>query len=272
MKRKAFTLIELLVVIAIIALLVALLLPSLQNAREMARATRCKTNVKTMGNGLQLYVAENADWVPPTHVNIYTNQADKSDPYTLIHRWADRYIPLVDASARANTIPGGNYHVGMQPADGHEKVEWGKWSIAYSRLMDCPSQANVRKFEYSWNTMHSWTDSWNWNPAWGTPMYSVKPDQEGTKINFYKRAAEYCQILEPGAKAMYDYMFIGHTPSQMNKIALNVPHIGKVANAVMMDGHAKDYAAQFIANYPVDVSGQYTSMYYTIGYPFRMKP
>ena len=61
---NGFTLIELLVVIAIIAILAALLLPSLRNAKEMAKQTSCMANLRQWGLVITMYTNESNDFFP----------------------------------------------------------------------------------------------------------------------------------------------------------------------------------------------------------------
>jgi prepilin-type N-terminal cleavage/methylation domain-containing protein/prepilin-type processing-associated H-X9-DG protein len=63
-RRRGFTLIELLVVIAIIALLMGILMPALQRARKQAHGVICKSNLRQVGLGANLYAEEYDQFVP----------------------------------------------------------------------------------------------------------------------------------------------------------------------------------------------------------------
>lgn len=62
--KKAFTLIELLVVIAIIAILAAILFPVFAQAKLAAKKSAGLAQMKQVGTGLQIYLADNDDTLP----------------------------------------------------------------------------------------------------------------------------------------------------------------------------------------------------------------
>lgn len=63
-SQPAFTLVELLVVIGIIALLISILLPALGRARAQANMTACKANLKSIGQAVMVYAAQNRGSLP----------------------------------------------------------------------------------------------------------------------------------------------------------------------------------------------------------------
>jgi len=97
--RKAFTLIELLVVIAIIAILIALLLPAVQQAREAARRTQCRNNLKQLGLAMHNY-HDVFNMLPLASLN-------NGGPGGQRHSAFVQMLPYIDQAPLANLVAGG---------------------------------------------------------------------------------------------------------------------------------------------------------------------
>ena len=101
--KRGFTLIELLVVIAIIAILIALLLPAVQQAREAARRTQCKNNLKQIGLAVHnyhdvygMFPTGSVPWVDPGNANLFRNKASWG--------WHAFILPQIDQAPLFNTL------------------------------------------------------------------------------------------------------------------------------------------------------------------------
>ena len=150
MKRnRGFTLIELLVVIAIIAVLVALLLPAVQQAREAARRSQCKNNLKQIGLALHNY-AETHRTLPPGFVSLFDGSGNDLGPGWA---WGAFLLPALDQSPAYNQV---NFNIGVEQP--------GNATIRVLRLpiLLCPSDSPPPV----------WT-AWKRDPATGAQISAI---------------------------------------------------------------------------------------------------
>lgn len=138
----AFTLIELLVVIAIITLLIGILLPSLGRARDQAKKVKSQATLKFIGDGLEMFVAENEEQrrskggrdecretgaYPPSTAR--DDPTESGEQYLFGAQWAVRYLLGKDARGY---IPWRNGEISS--TDNYEQEGWYDEDSTYERV------------------------------------------------------------------------------------------------------------------------------------------
>lgn len=121
-KMFGFTLIELLVVIAIISLLVSILLPSLQQAKELAKSTVCKSNLKSLANAFALYATDYDGYLPS---DCGPNSYDSDRWYQQISEYAD--LPDMATTWWEDPRP----PLGIMGCPNYEKDYYDDWFNSY---------------------------------------------------------------------------------------------------------------------------------------------
>jgi prepilin-type N-terminal cleavage/methylation domain-containing protein len=130
-RQRGFTLIELLVVIAIIAVLVALLLPAVQQAREAARRSSCKNNLKQVGLAIANY-HDTAQTFPPGSVALPNGTVNTGTG------WGIALLPFLDQSPLYN-----QYNSSLLNVDPANMPVLQQKVTVYN----CPSDINVGQLQ-----------------------------------------------------------------------------------------------------------------------------
>ena len=98
-RPRGFTLIELLVVIAIIGILMSLLLPGVQQAREAARRTQCKSRMKNVALALHNY-HDTFTAFPPAWIT----DGSCLDEYRPPCSWSTMILPQIEQTNLYNQL------------------------------------------------------------------------------------------------------------------------------------------------------------------------
>jgi len=185
LRQRGFTLIELLVVIAIIAILIALLLPAVQQAREAARRTQCRNNLKQIGLALHNY-HDQFRLFPPGYITADVSAPQNANPG---FAWGTMLLANLDVGPLYN-----HFDYNDVAADPHN-LEHGQTQLTVFR---CPSDPGPPLFTttVSNDGVAVTLATSNYAAMFGYGSVTANPDR-GTGI-FYRNSSTRIRDITDG--------------------------------------------------------------------------
>jgi prepilin-type N-terminal cleavage/methylation domain-containing protein/prepilin-type processing-associated H-X9-DG protein len=239
---RAFTLVELLVVIGIIALLISILLPALGRAREQANTLKCLSNLRQIGQAIQMYAGAHGNYLVPGDYRFPGDPFEREDWATILVN--NKYLPSPPQGPSANNFgdssfgdsvfrcPSGLNNRGNIAGVPGPANSFDAMGAVFTRLLSASTGVRVDK----WYGINGWTTSdavsnansfARW-PFTRVPGPTATAPQKLHKVTDFKNSAELVM------------MFDGFYWTQQQSKNVNARHNQRRAtNLLMADGHAE---------------------------------
>jgi len=276
-RNRAFTLIELLVVIAIIAILASMLLPALAKAKAKAKSISSLSNLRQLGLGLQLYLADNKSRFPG-HSSLKSETTALGRPRT---RWADSLFPYMQnekvylspslsaeemdlvAKPFAHTVAPG-------PTETADTIYYGGYGYNYQYLGNARQPGGVAPYHASDSSIRA--------AAQTVAITDTKGARKGNPGNPYGTGGSGVYVIDPplgsfshGSRGSRKssaspgsgnaYYEGGGDGSDAHRATPAARNNGKV-NAVFVDGHAQAMSPEELDGLSTDGSGAPNNAYW----------
>ncbi len=179
--RNGFTLIELLVVISIIALLVGILLPALGAARRTAQSAVCLGNLRSAGQAMATYTADNRDWLagPNTSGAQIGSGGASIESSTAPTQNMDWISPTLGDSLGLSTDP-------------DERIKQ-----IFNNDFKCPTNTETYAAEYGGGTLNVNANELNYSSYAAALGFHVRPEGDGGVQNVHGFKARYPDGYRP---------------------------------------------------------------------------